>query len=92
MITQMFLDWLAGLFAGLIGSIPPAPPEMSTAIADVNTGVANAVDSVSNFGIIVPFDAINFLITLWLVGVGFWVVALVIKLAFSLARIGVPRL
>lgn len=84
MITQMLLDWISGIFAAVVSIIPPFNAETRLAIFHVEDGIDVAVSSISNFGILFPFDAINALIPLWLAAIGIWGASLLIALIFRL--------
>lgn len=85
MITQMLLDWFSSLFAGIVGLIPPFNTDTRLAVEFIDEGIDEAVSAVSNFGILVPFDAINTLIGLWLAAIGFWAITVVVRIVFWVA-------
>lgn len=84
MITQLLLDWISELFAAVVSIIPPFNAETRMAIFHIEDGIDVAVSSMSNFGVLFPFDAINALIPLWLAAIGVWAASVVIALIFRL--------
>lgn len=85
MITQMFLDGLALIFALLISGLPPLPAEVSGAVADVASAGAALAPSLAALGTVVPFDAINAILALFPIAVGYWLTVTAIRLALWLA-------
>lgn len=79
MITQGILDWLSVLLAGLVDLIPPLPSEMQEALDWIGTGSQTIADFVAPLGIVVPFDAINAIVSVWIACLVFWGGAMFVK-------------
>jgi len=84
-ITQMFLDGLAVIFAALIAGLPPLPAEVSGAFADVAASGAALAPSLAALGPVVPFEAVNTVLALFPIAVGYWLTITAIRLVLWLA-------
>lgn len=79
MITQVFLDMLRDLLHGVIVSLPPLPPELSTAIGQMESSAGSLGASIARTGEIIPWGTLGTIASIWLALVGFWAVVLVVR-------------
>lgn len=79
MITQIILDFIATVLAGLIDLFPDLPPEVQNGVAQINAGVAYVMDILRPLGTLIPFDAIGAVASMWLAAIIYWGVILVMK-------------
>jgi hypothetical protein len=79
MIVQWILDTLRDLIRFWIDAFPGLPEVFYDAQAWLVTGGAFLNDQVSAYGVLVPFAAINALLTAWLGVLAFWVAAVAIR-------------
>lgn len=87
MITQGFIDLFAQLMAKLVSLFPPIPASFGDSIAAIS-GIGSAIGStVAKFGVVVPFDTINFWSTAFVAVLAAWLAVLGVKaLTWALGR------
>ncbi|HMF58838.1 MAG TPA: hypothetical protein VK595_00620 [Vicinamibacterales bacterium] len=88
MLIQLLLDAFSEIFAGFMALIPPMPPEVALAMAEIGEGMGFLQDLTWSLGIIVPFDAVAAVINLWGVGIGIWLVCISIAMVLRILRTG----
>lgn len=85
MLIQLLLDYMSQVLADpLIASIPPFPAEVSAALAGVQDGMAYLEDQVFVLGILVPFEALAFVIALWQAVLVVWVAILLVRVVLRI--------
>lgn len=82
MIVQQILDWLSSLVALLLAQFPPLPAELDAVVGGVGGATTGLIDLIEPLGVIVPFDAVNVIITAWIAVSAFWVATQIARFVF----------
>lgn len=77
MITQIILNFFRDLIVDWIDGWPELPPELLALHDEFDAAVDLMNSYVSTLGVIIPFNTINQMVSLWLIVFGFWMVLLV---------------
>lgn len=72
MITQIILNLLAHMVAGLIALIPPMPPAVASSISEASAGMTLIATTITKAGILIPFDTITAIVGIWVTLLAFW--------------------
>jgi len=83
-ITQLFLDGIALIFSALIAGLPALPSEVSWAVGSVASSGAALAPSLAALGPLVPFAAINSVLALFPIAVGYWLTVSAVRLGLWL--------
>jgi len=85
-ITQLLLDFLSALSAGIIGKIPELPSAMLLSLNQISQAGTTIMASVAKLGTIVPFYAVSTAITMWVSLVGYFFVLQGVRLVLWLVK------
>jgi len=88
MLIQIILDWFSKMVADFLDLLPPLPPELSSILGTITSGMDWVEDQVWTLGIIVPFETITALLVVWQVAIGVWLVAIAVAMILRIARTG----
>lgn len=83
MIVQQLLDWLSQAAAGLLNLIPPLPPEVQSAVANVQSALASVGSWIEPLGVVIPFAAFNAIVAGVLVLFAFWLVMIPLRVVWT---------
>jgi len=86
MLIQLLLDYFSEGVGLLVGLIPPLPPEIDSAMSDVAEGMDWLGDQVFVLGILVPFDAVEIVVNVWLSTLALWAGAVFTGLILRIIR------
>jgi len=86
-ITQLLLDFVATVLAGIVGLLPPMPSELDAGLLAVNEGIDYVMTQIAPLGYIVPFDAIAAVVAIALVSLTLWGAVLLVRVVLWLSTL-----
>lgn len=81
MIVQIVMNFVRDVIVNWIYGWPSLPPEIAGFVDEFQDGVAMMNEYVSSMGVVMPWNTVNDIVSIWLVIFGFWLVLLVVRFA-----------
>jgi hypothetical protein len=83
MIIQWGLNFIDDILTALWSLVPPLPAGVQDTFNTAVSGADSIMHSIANFGVILPFDTMAGLLTVWVSLIGFWAAVSVVKLVMK---------
>lgn len=86
MLIQMLMDFFSQGIAELVKLVPPLPPDVAAALSDVAEGMGWLEDRVFVLGVLVPWEAVDLVVNVWLSTFALWLGAIFTGIVLRIIR------